>query len=469
MTGDEMTHPVPHSLVSAFAQRREARLGSALLAPVRLARRGRHATSAIGAIQTPPTLGRQQVTIALISDQYTEAMFEGAFDVLRLHPLVWKRQLERWKPDVVLVESAWRGHADWWLYEVSSVGWRRPDALAPILAYCRRAEIATVFWNKEDPVGFDRFLPAARRFDVIATTDAEAANWYQAVVPTATVSVVPFALNPSVHHPIVESHDVADRTMFAGSWANAEYPERVRQINELLRPSLEDGLLDIFTRRPEQWPAEFQAAIVGELQASEVVGRAKRYASALNVNSVIGSETMMSRRVVELAGSGVPVISGPSLALSATFSGLAIEVNSAEACRHAIESMMEPQSRRNASASAWRRAHLDHAVDQRFSELFELAGISAGGAGRVTPTLVDEQVPTDIAQLAHRFASGLPVLADGRLNEAGGGVRVRRLERALRIPMRLIDGISSIDVAETELAAGRSVLQLDADAGPVDR
>ena len=36
-----------------------------------------------------------------------------------------------------------------------------------------------MFWNKEDPVSFDLFLPAAKAFDIVLTTDADMIDGYR--------------------------------------------------------------------------------------------------------------------------------------------------------------------------------------------------------------------------------------------------------------------------------------------------
>nr|WP_275587045.1 glycosyltransferase [Arcanobacterium pluranimalium] len=62
----------------------------------------------------------------------------------------------------------------------------------------------------------------------------------------------------------------------------------------------------------------------------------RSYASFLNVNSIVGSPSMFSRRVFELLACATPVISTPSLGIRATLGDAVVQVESAESAAHWI-------------------------------------------------------------------------------------------------------------------------------------
>src|SRR5699024_11732130 len=62
----------------------------------------------------------------------------------------------------------------------SDLGTAVPSSeVTDLLAECRKRGIPTVFWNKEDPPHFDDFLPLAKLFDVVFTSDVRLVNEYR--------------------------------------------------------------------------------------------------------------------------------------------------------------------------------------------------------------------------------------------------------------------------------------------------
>ena len=398
-------------LAETMTASREARVGAVVLSVPRTLRRLRFARSAVAADMVGARGGRLAVRVATITDAYSEAMLAGAFDVLQLHPIAWRRQIDRFEPEVLLVESAWTGGQGGWQYEISHRGRRRPDRLGPVLEHCKRRGVPTVFWNKEDPVGFVRFFPAARDFDVIATTDDRAAQWYRSMLPGADVVVVPFPLNPSIHHPVGERRLAhPDRVVFAGSWTNGDYPDREQSLEMMLDVAAERDALHIYTRRPQQFPERMRPYIQGALAPADVWQVSKLYAATLNVNSVIGSNTMLARRVVESLGSGVPVISTPTPAASNLFNDVVIEAGRPVEVECALDLVFDPALRSQRSSEGWRTAHAHHAVDDRFADVFARVGVDAPDRCAAAWTVFDDDVDRDAVRAATRFAGPAAVV-----------------------------------------------------------
>ena len=164
-----------------------------------------------------------------------------------------------------------------------------PSARARRCATCSppppRPTIPTVFWNKEDPVHFDDFADAASQFDWIFTTDADCIDRYVELAGHERVGALPFAAQPRLHNPIGAPRQRLARACFAGSWQADNYADRGADVELLLRPVLDAGLLDIFdrwrlpVRHGARFPAPYDRAVLGVA----TLRRAARRVPALRV------------------------------------------------------------------------------------------------------------------------------------------------------------------------------------------
>jgi hypothetical protein len=124
-------------------------------------------------------------------------------------PDTWRAALEADRPHLLFVESAWKGNGGSWEFQVGSYSYPQSVGLphlSELVEWCRAHDVPTVFWNKEDPVHFDKFKEAARLFDVVLTTDADRIPHYEALdgLRAEVVAALPFAAQPTLHHPTHE-------------------------------------------------------------------------------------------------------------------------------------------------------------------------------------------------------------------------------------------------------------------------
>jgi SAM-dependent methyltransferase len=152
----------------------------------------------------PPRPQGGRLRVASILDEMSEACFAPECDLVPLALGGWREQLDQRPPDLLLVESAWNGNGGEWQYRIAQ--YPREDlaglpALRALLAGCRERGIPTAFWNKEDPVHFDRFAEAASLFDHVFTTDARCVERYRGLPGERTVAPLPFAAQPRIHNP----------------------------------------------------------------------------------------------------------------------------------------------------------------------------------------------------------------------------------------------------------------------------
>ena len=275
-----------------------------------------------------PTARRADLRVGVILDEFSAHAFAHEWSAVPLDPRTWQEQLKDGL-DLVFVESAWAGNNRLWRGKLA--GPTGPDGqLVELLAACRRAGVPTVFWNKEDPPHYDDFLPAARLFDFVFTTDSGRLEAYHRDLGHERVGVLPFAAQPAIHNPVRPRHGRHSRDVaFAGMYFAHKYPERREQMDMLLGGAadasgrLPTGL-EIFSRRlggePEyQFPAPLDSRVVGSLSYPQMLSAYKAYRLFLNVNSVTDSPSMCARRIFEISAAGTPVLTAPSAAVSNFF------------------------------------------------------------------------------------------------------------------------------------------------------
>lgn len=289
--------------------------------------------------------------VAAVVDEFTRASLAPEVQLLSLDARLWPLELLSFRPDFLFVESAWRGHRDGWKTKIASYRGRRSRRLAALVAACRRLGIPTAFWNKEDPVHYDRFIAAARRFDVVFTTAAERVDDYRRDCRHDRVAALPFAVQPDIYSPGTQER--ADRIVFAGSYGESHFPERRRQLEMLLDGALAvDGAeLRIFDRNaaagdPDKvFPDRFAPHIAGARDYRELAAEYRAARIGLNVNSVTDSPTMFSRRVVEMLACGLPVVSGPGRGMTELLGDLVTAVDTTDQAREACAALLSDPDR----------------------------------------------------------------------------------------------------------------------------
>jgi spore maturation protein CgeB len=266
---------------------------------------------------------REDLRVGVILDDFSAMAFRFEWDTVALDPANWKQQLDGL--DLVFVESAWAGNERLWRGKVGGDG-GPAQQFKDMLAACRERNIPSVFWNKEDPPHYDDFLPAAKLFDFVFTSDEGRIESYQRDLGHDRVAVLPFAAQPAVHNPVRPRRGFHQRDVaFAGMYFAHKYPERREQMDLLLNGAMDASAkmqtgLEIFSRQlggsPEyQFPAPLDSRVVGSLTYPQMLSAYKAYKVFLNVNSVVDSPSMCARRIFEISAAGTPVISTPSAAI----------------------------------------------------------------------------------------------------------------------------------------------------------
>ncbi|MBB5014461.1 glycosyltransferase family protein [Rehaibacterium terrae] len=310
----------------------------------------------------------KSLKVAAIMDEFTHSSYKYECDLLQLSPQHWRKELEEFQPQLLFIESAWRGKDELW---GSKVGHTSPE-LRGIVQWCKQHAIPTVFWNKEDPVHFETFLNTAKLFDHVFTTDIDCIHRYKAALGHERVYLLPFAAQPAVNNPI-ELYERKDAICFAGAYY-VKYPERTKDLVEFVRHLPQFKPFEIFDRNYGRsdpsyaFPDDYKPYIVGKLPFDQIDRAYKGYFCSINLNSVKQSQTMFARRVFELLASNTITVSNYSRGIRLLFEDLVITTDSgAEAVRRLKELTADETKSRKLRLAALRKVMAEHTYQDRLA------------------------------------------------------------------------------------------------------
>jgi hypothetical protein len=348
----------------------------------------------VPAYDAPVSTPRSDLRIAAIADTFTITALRFEAHVLPVPGADWAMAFDDFRPDLLLVESAWNGNDGAWQYRIANL--KADDRrLADLIDHARAAGVPVLFWNKEDPAHYSDFIAAARLCDVVATTDADVIPRYVAELGHERVFALPFCIQPDVHNPRQPDDGREERIAaagFLGSWWAEKFDDR-RDAQEALFAGATDFGLEIFDRyltfndhERYRIPPEWLPFVHGTLSYDQALSAYRRYAVLLNVNTVTDSATMFSRRALEASASGALVVSNPSAGTAAALGDLVVTVGSAAECRTALARLAEdPGALALASHRAYRHTHLNHSWSRRLDDVAEQCGLRR--PARATPKI----------------------------------------------------------------------------------
>lgn len=261
------------------------------------------------------------IKVASILDEFSFNCFKYDVNIINLSYTNALFELNEFKPDLLLVESAWKGHNDSWSCKLASDSDTVDTILSSIIDYCNSNNIPTVFWNKEGLLNFHYFKNCSTLFKFIFITDENLLPRYKSY--TDNVYLFPFFAQPKIHNSVNKNQHKLGNVAFAGSWYGDKHLDRQVDMDIILKPSLKFNL-DILDRNYKNkkyleyigfyWPKEYRNNILGSLPYNYINYIYKNYDLFLNINSVQNSEYMTSRRIYEILASKTSVISSYSLA-----------------------------------------------------------------------------------------------------------------------------------------------------------
>lgn len=272
----------------------------------------------------PRTQVMCELKVAAIMDQLTMESYAPQCHLLEVTPTHWQEEIDAFQPDLLFIESAWKGKDGLWYHKVD----RYSQELYELTQYVRSKNIPILFWNKEDPGYTDIFMISASYADVVFTTDIDCIPRYKADLGHDRVYHLHFAAQPSIHNPI-EKYDRKDRFCFAGAYYR-KYKERTRVFDLFAEHFMAGNGLDIYDRNQlaeHAFPAKYQPCILGSLPPSQIDVAYKGYYYGINMNSTQQSQSMFARRVFEMLASNTITVGNFSRGVKNYFGDLTVCTN----------------------------------------------------------------------------------------------------------------------------------------------
>lgn len=116
--------------------------------------------------------------------------------------------------------------------------------------------------------------------------------------------------------------------------------------------------------------------MAGDLSYEEMIQAYKAHPVQINVNSVLDSPTMFSRRVVETAACGAPLISGPALGMNRYLEGAAHVIDTESEAAQALENLLQhPAYRWRIALRGARAVMRAHTTQHRLTQMLRTAGL----------------------------------------------------------------------------------------------
>ncbi|QZY57027.1 glycosyltransferase family protein [Crassaminicella profunda] len=325
---------------------------------------------------------RNKLKVASILDKFSYECFKHEMQLISLDINDWENIIISKKPKMLLVESAWEGNNGKWTNKIANINTTNDKTLENLVCTCRKYNIPTVFWNKEDPLFFSYFIESAKLFDYVFTTEEACIEEYKKIIGHNNIYVLPFAAQPKIHNPINRGRISLGKVAFAGTWYK-KFPERIKDMKMILKPAFKYNL-HIYDRMHHctkddnyKFPTTYQSYIKGSLSYEQMIRTYKKYDVFLNVNLVKNSLTMFSRRIFELLASGINVISSYSQGIERMLPGIVKLCKSEEDVNKYLDILLNNKElRERLSIIGQREVFYKHTYEHRIETILEKAGLS---------------------------------------------------------------------------------------------
>lgn len=308
----------------------------------------------------PSLTSRSSLKIALIADDITRECLAQECRILSVTPWNAAAVLKLWRPDLLFVESVWRGRWDQWRRKIAAYPGSENADLARIVTEARKARIPAVFWNREDGVHFERFIESARLFDHVFTVDENMEPLYRARLGEgAKIGVLMFAAQPRLHAPA--AGEPLRRAAFVGSYGGSVHPAR-RAWQDMMTQAAQGVGLTVYDRNSDRrdadrrYPAHPWVDLRKGVAHAQTAAIYRSHALNLNVNTITDSRTAFSRRLVEILACGGYAVTNATPAARALFGEYCAVVDDADSAQALFDRVaregLSPREREAARAGA---------------------------------------------------------------------------------------------------------------------
>ncbi|WP_433132765.1 glycosyltransferase [Micromonospora sp. CA-240977] len=333
---------------------------------------------------TPPR--RPDLRVAAILGERSRSALRYEFDLEPVRQHSWRTVFRQCPPRLLLLESSCPADGAGGPFTADG-GLRR--WVLEVLDHCREQAVPTLFWNNDDPRGYELFRQAARHFDWVFTVDTGCVDRYRADLGHDRVGVLPFAIQPRIHNPVgAFSHSVGD-VAYVAPRHGVGRDAQAQQTDTVLSAPADLGLHVLLL--DESGPRPGPADDVVRLTYGQLLSAYRRYRVFHQVNPVPDSAATLSPELLEALACGAPVISGPS-PTKALDPGV-VEVSSdTSSSRMLIKALLTSTELRDRKAVQGVRCVMrEHSYADRVDDL--LATVGFGTSPRQRP-LVSIVAPT---------------------------------------------------------------------------
>jgi hypothetical protein len=325
-----------------------------------------------------------KLKLALIADDLTDQCLRHECQVFPVTPLNARMLFATVKPDLLFVESAWDGHCRRWRYKIAAYPdhpERNNAALKRVVALARERGIPAVFWNREDGVHFERFIASAALFDRVLTVDASCLPRYRERLGTAArIGTLMFAAQPAIHAFDGIGERIA-RACFPGSYSTHIHASRRERQDMLLAAAASTIGLTIFDRNSRRKSGNYRfppypgSDVRPRVSHAETAAIYRGYRVSLNVNTIEDSETMFSRRLVEILSCGGMAVTTPALAISKHFNDYCHCVANTEEARERLTRLAAGYTTKDIAMMREGAdfVHSHHGYRNRLQQILEMA------------------------------------------------------------------------------------------------
>lgn len=331
-----------------------------------------------------------RLKIALVADSFSTKCLSEECRIRHVTPGNYKEVIDSWRPDLLFVESVFHGHRGCWRYRVAKqpkhIRLTKPRTIFKVINFARRLGVPTAFWNKDDGAFFEHFLHVAKECDFIFTTDERCVERYRRHAPShVAVKTLSMPYQPLFHN-FTGFNFTRNEACFLGSYYRLILNERKQFLDMVFDACEKTNLrLNVFDRNKGRlsrqvefrFPKKHQLYVHDKVPHSKTAKIYKSHAISLNVNSVTDSETMCSRRLLEILACGGIAVTNPSLAVEKYFRDYCHVVNSREEARELFSRLRHGPSRedmeRAAAGAMYVRDH--HTWEHRLEELCSVVNL----------------------------------------------------------------------------------------------
>lgn len=266
---------------------------------------------------------KKNVNVGIISDEFLYHSYKDVANLTYITVDNYKKEAK--KVDILLVVTTWRGLNEEWRGVANPFSAVRKQ-LFEMIAYFKKLGKKVVFYSKEDPINYEKFVDIASKCDYIFTTAVEKVADYKKECNNENVFVLEFGVNPLYHHPIgMRKFPKRKEVFFAGSWL-AKYPERQVDtqaiFDGIIKGNREVLIVDrnYSSNEPDYFfPEKYFKYIAPSIPHEYVQKVHKLYDWAINLNSVKYSETMFASRVYEMQALGNIVLTNYNVGINNKF------------------------------------------------------------------------------------------------------------------------------------------------------